>query len=209
MYIYKTTNNVNGKIYVGKLVRESKTYLGSGKLLKLSINKYGKENFTKEIIEYCNTKSELSEREIYWIEKFDSTNKDIGYNITKGGDGGSTNGYFLGKSLTLEHRLKISQNHHDVSGPNNPMFGKKHSKFSKMKISINSIGRSHSKDTIEKLKLKSKGENNSNSKLTEMLVKQIRTDFDSGISLTKLSVKYGVKKACVWKIIKRISWKHI
>ena len=51
MIIYKTTNLVNGKIYIGKDKNNNPSYLGSGKILKLAIKKYGKENFTKETIE--------------------------------------------------------------------------------------------------------------------------------------------------------------
>ena len=115
MFIYKTTNKINGKIYIGKLVRESKVYLGSGKILKLSLEKYGRDNFTREIIEYCDCKTQLIEREKFWIKHYNSTDRNIGYNLTKGGDGGSTNNFFLNKKLTPEHKLKISQNHHDVS----------------------------------------------------------------------------------------------
>jgi group I intron endonuclease len=110
MFIYKTTNKINGKIYIGKLVRESKVYLGSGKILKLSLEKYGRDNFTREIIEYCDCKTQLIEREKFWIKHYNSTDRNIGYNLTKGGDGGSTNNFFLNKKLTPEHKLKISQN---------------------------------------------------------------------------------------------------
>jgi len=210
MFIYKTTNNINGKIYIGKLVRESKTYLGSGKILKKSIKKNGKHNFTREIIEYCKTKSELSEREKYWIQQYNSTNKNIGYNITKGGDGGSTNSFFLNKKLTPEHRLKISQNHHNVSGENNPMFGKKHTENSREKMSVKRKGVKHSNETIKKFQLRSSGENNSNSKLTKSIVKQIRNDYNNGnVSYNDLAIRYNVKKPCIWKIINYVTWKNV
>jgi len=209
MFIYKTTNKINGKIYIGKLVRESKVYLGSGKILKQSIKKYGKDNFIREIIEYCDCKFKLKEREKFWINYYNSTDRNVGYNITKGGDGGSTNDFFLGKKLTNEHKLKISQNHHDVSGEKNPMFGKKHTKLSKEKMSINREGIKHSKSTIEKFKIRRQGENNSNSKLTELIVKQIRIEYCEGITCKELSLKYKVNPPCIWKIIKRITWKNI
>jgi hypothetical protein len=86
MIIYKTTNIVNGKIYIGKDVDNDPKYLGSGKILKNAIIKYGISNFIKEIIEdNIDTLSLLDDREIYWIEFYNSTNRRIGYNITKGG----------------------------------------------------------------------------------------------------------------------------
>lgn len=209
MFIYKTTNKINGKIYIGKLVRDSKTYLGSGKLLKMAIKKYGVSSFEREIIEYCDTKELLSEREKYWISYYDSKNKKIGYNITDGGDGGSTNSYFLGKKLSDEHRLNISKNHHNVSGENNPMFGKTHSDVSKEKISLKRKGIKHSEETIKLFKITRLGGNNNNSKLTESDVIQIRAESISGTPHNDLAKKFNVKKACIWKIVNRITWKHI
>ena len=90
MVIYKTTNLINGKIYIGKDVINNKNYLGSGLLIKKSIKKYGRTNFKKEILETCSTLEELSSREKYWILEFKSTDRKIGYNITDGGSGGVT-----------------------------------------------------------------------------------------------------------------------
>lgn len=88
MVIYKTTNLINGKFYIGKDVKNKKTYLGSGKILKQAIDKYGKENFKKEILEYCIDLVHLDEREIYWIDKYNAI--ENGYNLTEGGTGGDT-----------------------------------------------------------------------------------------------------------------------
>jgi len=90
MIVYKTTNLVNGKIYVGKDVRNDPSYLGSGFLLKQSIEKYGKKNFIKEILEVCSTNAELNEREKYWISTLQSSVRGVGYNIAEGGSGGDT-----------------------------------------------------------------------------------------------------------------------
>lgn len=51
MNIYKTTDLINGKIYVGQDSKYKETYLGSGSLIYRSIRKYGRENFKKEILE--------------------------------------------------------------------------------------------------------------------------------------------------------------
>lgn len=66
-YIYKTTNLVNNKIYIGK---REKTYfdikyIGSGRYLKNAITHYGKDNFKCEIIEWCETKEILYKQEQY------------------------------------------------------------------------------------------------------------------------------------------------
>lgn len=95
MYIYKTTNLTNGKFYIGKSTREineSEEYYGSGKILKLAIEKYGKDNFTKEIIDVAATLDELNIKEINWIDKLDAQNRSKAYNIADGGSGGFTGG---------------------------------------------------------------------------------------------------------------------
>ena len=65
-YIYKTTNKLNGKIYVGQHKHENfdKHYIGSGVLLQEAIERFGADNFTCEIIEACDSLEELNLREI-------------------------------------------------------------------------------------------------------------------------------------------------
>lgn len=90
MYIYKSTNKINGKIYIGLTTmreEESEWYLGSGDSIKRAIEKHGVENFEKEILESgFSTKEELAEAEIKWIKHFRSTERRIGYNLSPGGD---------------------------------------------------------------------------------------------------------------------------
>ena len=86
MFIYKTTCLINNKIYIGQHNGKRYSYLGSGILIKSAIKKYGKNNFVREILEENIDNYELlSVREIYWIQYYDSTNRDIGYNIEAGG----------------------------------------------------------------------------------------------------------------------------
>jgi hypothetical protein len=90
MEIYKITNLLNSKIYIGKDVSSDPKYYGSGVIINNAIKKYGIENFLKEVIDTATTKKELSEKEKYWISHYNSTNREIGYNISNGGDGGDT-----------------------------------------------------------------------------------------------------------------------
>jgi hypothetical protein len=68
-YVYLTTNTINGMRYIGQH-RSNKldlNYIGSGSALKLAIREYGKEAFTCEIIEWCDSQQSLDDREIFWL----------------------------------------------------------------------------------------------------------------------------------------------
>lgn len=94
-YVYITTNLVNGKRYIGKrsLPEFDVNYLGSGKLLKRAIKKYGKDNFKCEVIKWCETEEELNNSERYYIKEYNAQKSDMFYNISEGGDWGNvTNG---------------------------------------------------------------------------------------------------------------------
>lgn len=96
--IYKITNKVTGKIYIGQskqIEKRFKEHIRHSRLntrnartpLHSDIKRYGSDNFAFEVLEECEM-SLLSEREKFYIAKYNSTNPEIGYNITKGGIGG-------------------------------------------------------------------------------------------------------------------------
>lgn len=99
--IYKITNLINNKIYIGKTkrdlntrwlehCRDAKNYQENNNPLHAAIKKYGKENFIYEILEDNISEQELNEREKYYIKYYNSKSHDLGYNVTDGGDGGQT-----------------------------------------------------------------------------------------------------------------------
>lgn len=124
-FVYITTNHINGKKYIGQKrydkANKWKSYLGSGIHLKRAINKYGSENFSKEIIEDCKSKELLDEREKYWIEYYNAVKSNEFYNIASGGDGGDTRaGYseeqFKQSEKFRKERLRESLPRGEASG---------------------------------------------------------------------------------------------
>lgn len=131
MYIYKTVNNINGKVYVGKSEKGfNPNYYGSGTLINKAISKYGRNNFVVEIIELCNTVEELNDREVYWIDYY----KQLGetYNIAEGGTGGHTTKHFTKEQMN-EYRGKLSK----------AQSGRKVSEETKQKLSDANKGKWH------------------------------------------------------------------
>ncbi len=129
--IYKTTNTLNGKIYIGKHQTKDLNdgYMGSGKILVQSIEKYGIENFTKEILFLFDNEAAMNAKEAELVTEEFCLREDT-YNLCPGGNGGF--GY-------------INKSNIDKFN------GKKHSAETKRIISEKSLGRKHSEETRNKL----------------------------------------------------------
>ncbi len=88
-YIYKVTNKINGKIYIGShRGKADDNYFGSGIAITRAVEKYGKENFTKEIIETQPTRQIMLERESYWLNELKCATNTQYYNMTNTAGGG-------------------------------------------------------------------------------------------------------------------------
>jgi len=108
MYIYKITNLINNKVYIGQSSfkwEDTLEYYGSGILIEKAIRLYGKENFTKDLLEECFDKNSLDESEKYWIFHYKEKLKIDLYNLTDGGTGGIT--YTKGTDVynQIKHKL--------------------------------------------------------------------------------------------------------
>lgn len=150
--IYKTTNLINGKVYIGQTTTDNPNYLGSGVLFQKAFNKYGKENFKRETLEICKSQEQLDSNEEYYIELFNSTNLEIGYNLSK-----KAFGIEKGYKFSKEHNLNISK----------ATLGKpKHTEESKQKLREFRTGFKYSKESNkkrnEKLKNKKRNEETKN-----------------------------------------------
>jgi group I intron endonuclease len=129
--VYKIENKLNNKIYIGITIQGARTRFlhhlyesrsGSSFPIHRSINKYGKENFTIDTIEVCDSAEQMKEREKFWISFYNTTDRSIGYNRTIGGDG--TFGRLhsdetkekirrkaLGRRASKEIRARMSESH--------------------------------------------------------------------------------------------------
>lgn len=148
--IYKITNTVNGKIYVGKTSetvekrwerhiwfsrKDRNIYFSS------AIRKYGRDAFKHEVLAHADSDEQSCFLERMWILVLNSANREVGYNSTHGGEGFSTgdknpnrmnpkrgkDSPSYGRIVTEEQRAKISATlTGKLVGEKNPFYGKQH-----------------------------------------------------------------------------------
>lgn len=131
-FIYKTTNITNKKYYIGVHSTDNLNdgYLGSGVVLKDAIDKYGKENFNREILEFFNSREEAYDRERQIVNQAFVDLCET-YNLKIGGAGG-----YIGKDFYEKYAIdRKGFKHSDETkekiknskiGIKNPFYGKKH-----------------------------------------------------------------------------------
>lgn len=162
-FIYKTTCLVNRKIYIGCHATNNLDdgYLGSGKLLLAAIKKYGKENFTREILETFSTPEDMFSKERIIVNE-DFVSSGTSYNLVVGGSGG----FKIQDMNDWKSKLKASR------GDRAPFKGGSHSEETKKKISDFGkgktawnkglpgtwVGKTHSKDSKRKISISKKGQ---------------------------------------------------
>ena len=110
--IYKTTNVINGKYYVGahKTSNIKDGYKGSGTILKQAFKEHGRKNFICEILEECVSEEHMYKRESALVTKELVEDRNT-YNIATGGRGGP------GTPKSEEHKQKLRDNHRHLSNP--------------------------------------------------------------------------------------------
>ena len=113
MYIYKITNKINGKSYIGQTnndlsIRFKQHCQKSSKCtaLSLAVQKYGKENFTIEEISGANNQTELNYQEWFLVIKYNTLSPN-GYNLKEGGGAGGAMHTTTKSKVSLVHKGKI------------------------------------------------------------------------------------------------------
>ena len=171
-FIYKTTNLLNGKFYVGmhSTNKLNDGYLGSGKRLRYSIKKYGKENFKLEILEFFDSRELLVEREKQLVNE-DLLKDTNCMNLRLGGEGG-----FIPPDIQLKGSINGNKKHNillktDINYRNS--YCNKMSNTIKynyytgrcenfIKKRYNWLGKTHTEETKQKMSEAKKGKSTGN-----------------------------------------------
>jgi len=139
-YVYCVTNKVNGKYYIGSHCGTNPKYMGSGVALKHAFRKYGRDQFEKTVLYYCD---DYQKHEGKLLVALDAANDPKSYNLTNAGSGGSA-----GRVYSEETRRIMQEKH---GGKNNPMYGVKQTPERIAKTIESNRRRVYSDETKKKL----------------------------------------------------------
>lgn len=184
--VYKITNNINNKFYIGQHTTYNPydLYVGSGYLLKLAEQKYNLSSFTKTILfDFDNRQDMLNkERELMPLLSCNLYNKQC-YNIVQGGGGGflDKNGINIAKGCKHSEQSKIK--HQEAAKK------RIHTEYEKQKQSLTMTGRKQSKETIEKRVAKNKGKKRTIEQKKRMSIAQKNKKISKNSILKQLETK--------------------
>ena len=200
--IYCITNKINGHKYIGQTRRNLKRrwqehcWRDNDQVITKAIKKYGKENFTVEVLERCH-KDKLDKREIYWIAHYNTYDGD-GYNTHKGGRtlGEGKDHPRTGQKTPEEVKEKMRQTLKENGtwelrqGENHPYYGKK-----------------HPKEVIEKMSKSISKANRKNSPLNKKIALNIiKRYFEDNQKQSEIAKDFDVCKGIINKIINCRHW---
>lgn len=155
-FIYKITNNINNKVYIGQTKQKLSTRIyghmsfvkaDNKRHLYQAIRKYGKDQFSVSIVEECDNQL-LSDREKYYISLYNATDPEHGYNMTAGGESLDFT------KFKTDYPDKYKERNEKIS---KALQGRKQSKESVEKRRLSMIGKRHSTEARQKMSASRKG----------------------------------------------------
>jgi group I intron endonuclease len=210
-FIYLIENLLNGKLYIGKsfspkkrfskhltISNNKEKYIKDYSVIHAAIAKYGKENFSFNIIKALNNEDEAYLEEEYLINYLKEMGVSI-YNVTDGGKGvgSGTSHPMYGKTHTEKSITQMIASSH--KGKDNHNYGKIFSSEIRSKMS-----------KTKKDNQSARGEKNSQAKLNETQVREIKAILKEKIlSLNKIAKQFNTSKRNILRIKQNKTWKHI
>ena len=172
-YLYKITNLLNGRVYIGQSYSEIERWRqhkyaarsSPRQYIDCAIKKYGVINFIYEVIAVSLTQEDGHLTEIELIKQYNSRDRNFGYNISPGGDEIWNKGLpkeqhpMYGKRHSIESRKKMSE---ALSGENHPLYGKSHVPATIEKMSLVKLGKVCSEEHRNNISKSKTGANNPN-----------------------------------------------
>jgi len=238
MGIYRITNKINNKNYIGESIDVERRWGGHKSQLKnnnhgnfhlqSSYNKNGIENFEHALLEECLFDN-LRKRQAYWIDRYDSCNRKVGYNIVEP-DNENPNKERLseetkekiskankGNKHTKEaikkmSECKIGENNpaYRRTGDKHPMYGRagdKHPMYGIKGKDHPMFGHKHTSIVKKKMSKSKTGENNPAAKLTWEDVREIRNDhINKKIKASKIAKTYNMNERHINSVIDNEVW---
>lgn len=240
-FVYITINRVTGSFYIGMSNGNNHSqaggYIGSGKVLKLAIKKYGKEAFRRFILERFETRAEAATGESRWISKAKSKWPEKRcYNLTVGGENGETPSKEAHKRIAkkLRERAKrpevkewFRRHGHNTLvpylkkyGPANRVLSDKdiayiNKEYNKYEKTMNDLAEEFGVTPsaiwrVVELRKGHSGTGNGQAKLREPEVLKIRELWATGEHLQReLGAMFKVSTHTIWRIVNRKIWTHI
>lgn len=204
--IYRITNKINNKVYIGQTInygKRSKEHFSTlrknvhrNEYLQRAFNKYGENAFQIDIIKLC-PHEKLDELEIYYMREYDSLNKKVGYNMLTGGNDK--------RIVPEEVRLKIGKAHK----------GRRNTAEHNRNIGLGRKGIVIPLEVIMKANETRKenqsqwGENNPNAVLSNSSVEMLILDMLNGSSVEDVMEKYNCSRQTVYGIARNRTYKVV
>lgn len=217
MIIYKATNKINGKVYIGQTIQTLKARKSKHKSCVKnkkftwhfynSIRRYGWDNFKWQIIDTAKTINELNKKEEYWIKQYKATNERYGYNKFKGGNN---------MKMPQSVKNKISKANKGrvfteewIKNMSESRKGRVHSIGWRLEMSLRMQGRVFTEEHKKRMADAERGEKNHQAKLTEKDVIEIKTRIKNGETNPSIAKDFPVSHKMISLIRTGKSWRHV